>query len=292
MRTVHCKNSVRGWSAALVVALTGCGALTGCNQLEKLDGSAEGGGDDEVPPEVRAAFERSCGNSAGCHAAGGQSPTLAGAGIGAVVGSPANGSAIPLVTLGDTANSYIAVKMLPQAVIDGLGQARTGGQMPPGFDYATGSAETLADTQVILAWIGGATFPGGGGGETAGETGDPTTGDPTGGGEPTFTRVKAEIFMPACSCHLSAPAEFNGNLSLTDADAYKSIFEVKSLQATTTNLITPTKPEESYLYLKVTGDFLDVMGGGPDAMPLGAPMLAADKIKLLEDWIVAGAKDD
>lgn len=288
MRMATCRHTVlgpslRGWSAALVLA------LTGCNQLEKLDGSAEGGGGDEVPPEVRAAFERSCGNSAACHAAGGQSPTLEGAGIGGVIGSPSNGSALPLVTLGDTANSYIAIKMLPESVIAGLGQTRTAGQMPLGFDYATGSADTLADTQVILAWIGGATFPGGGGEET---TGDPTTGDPTGDTTPTFTRVKAEIFMASCSCHLSPPAEFNGNLTLVDADAFASIVDVKSKQATTTNLITPSDPTASYLYLKVTGDFLDVMGGGPDLMPLGGAMLADDKIKLLEDWILAGAKDD
>ena len=286
MRFVLSDNSFfRVGAAALVLA------LTGCNQLEKLEatGGADGG---DVPGEVQAAFERSCGNSPACHAAGGQSPTLEGVGIGGVIGSPANGSALPLVTLGDTSNSYIAIKMLPDDVIAGLGATRTGARMPLAFDYATGSADTLADTQVILAWIGGATFPGGG--ETAGEsTGDPTTGDPTGGGDPTFTRVQNEIFKLSCSCHLAAAnGPLNGNLSLLVDEAYANIVNVKSMEATTTNFITPMDPAASYLYLKLTGDFLDVAGGAPDAMPLGGAMLAADKIKLLEDWILAGAMDD
>ena len=50
--------------------------------------------------------------------------------------------------------------------------------------------------------------------------------------------------------------------------------------------------QASFGRFEVTGDFLDVMGGGPDLMPLGGAMLADDKIKLLEDWILAGAKDD
>ena len=273
--------SFRVGTAALMLA------LTGCNQLEKLDATGGGEGGD-VPAEVRAAFERTCGNSPACHAAGGQSPTLEGAGIAGVIGSPANGSALPLVTLGDTSNSYIAIKMLPDDVIAGLGATRTGARMPLAFDYAAGSADTLADTQVILAWIGGATFPGGG--ETAGES----TGDPTGGGDPTFTRVQQEIFNSGvCSCHDSAANEaLNGNLSLLVDEAYANIVNVKSLEAMSTNFITPGDPAASYLYLKLTGEFLDVEGGAPDAMPLGGAMLAADKLKLVEDWILAGAMDD
>jgi hypothetical protein len=276
MRLVH---FFRAGAAALVLT------LTGCNQLEKLDASGSGG-DGEVPAEVQAAFERSCGNSTACHKAGGQSPTLEGAGISGLIGTPST-SGLPLVTLGDTSNSYIAIKMLPDDVIAGLGATRVGTRMPQAFDYATGSADTLADTQVILAWIGGATFTGGG------ETGGESTGDPTGGGEPTFTRVQDEIFKGSCSCHLAAANEpLNGNLSLLVDDAYANIVNVKSLEATTTNFITPNDPAASYLYLKVTGDFLDVAGGAPDPMPLGGAMLDADKIKLLEDWILAGAMDN
>lgn len=263
-------------------------ALAGCNQLEKLDGSGGSGGGD-LPPDVVSAFERSCGTSPACHAAGGQPPTLDATISSSIIGGTANGSSIPLVTLGDTANSYIAIKMLPDNVIAALGSTRTGARMPLGFDYATGSADTLADTETILAWIGGATFPGGGG-ATSGMTsgGTTTTGDTT----PTFTRVKNEIFAASCSCHLAAPAAFNGNLSLQLADAYANIVDVKSTQATTTNLITANDPAASYLYLKLTGDQATVPGGGDGTMPDNLPMLPADKLLLVEDWINAGALDD
>jgi len=284
MRLALCTiQSLCAWSALVLT-------IPGCNQLEAIDASASGGGGD-LPPDVVAAFERSCGNSPGCHAAGGQSPTLDATVSSMIIGGSANASAIPLVTLGDTANSYIAIKMLPDNVIAAFGATRTGSRMPLGFDPATSSAETLADTQTILAWIAGADFPGGGG--TGGmTTGDPTAGTTTGDTTPTFTRVKDEIFAVSCSCHLAAPAAFNGNLSLQLAEAYANIFEVKSTQATTTNLITPGDPATSYLYLKMTGMQATVAGGGDGSMPDGSPLLPTDKQQLVEDWILAGAMDD
>lgn len=263
-------------------------ALAGCNQLVALD--TGGGGGTDLPAEVVAAFERSCGTSPACHAAGGQSPTLDASVSGQLIGAPANGSGLPLVTLGDTAGSYMAIKMLPDNVIAALGVTRSGARMPLGFDYAAGGADTLADTEVVLAWIGGATFAGGGGMTSGG--GMTTGGLTTGGGAPTFTRVKNEVFAASCSCHLAAPAAFNGNLSLQLADAHANIVNVRSMQATTTNLVTPGDPTTSYLYLKLTGAQATVPGGGDGTMPDGLPMLPADKITLVEDWILAGALDD
>lgn len=289
MRLAHRSiQSLCAW-LALVLALPVHG---GCNQLEAIDESASGGGGD-LPPDVVAAFERSCGNSPGCHAAGGQSPTLDATVSSMIIGGSANGSAIPLVTLGDTANSYIAIKMLPDSVISGFGATRTGSRMPLGFDPATGSPETLADTQTILAWIGGADFPGGG--DTGGMTTDPTTGDPTTGDTtPTFTRVKDEILTPICGpCHVGAPDPVgNGGLIVVPADvAYANIVDVKSTQATTTDLVKGGEPLASYLYLKLSGDFADVAGGKAAQMPLGG-MLDDAQLKLVEDWILAGAMDD
>jgi hypothetical protein len=279
------RTDTRAWLVAV-----GLG-LGGCNQLEKLDDDGGSGGGVEVPDEVQAAFTRSCANSPTCHA-GGFSPPLDD--VGALIGAPST-TAIPLLTLGDTANSYIAIKMLPDEVLAGLGIMRVGGRMPQGFDYENGLPETLADTQIILAWIGGASFESGGGG--TGE--DPTTGgDPTGddttGGEPlapTFTNVKAEIFVKTCGCHQSAPGPANGNLSLLPDEAYANIFEVKSMQATMTNLITPADPATSYLYLKLTGEQMSVPGGSGTQMPQG-PLLDETQLALVEDWILAGAMND
>lgn len=271
-------------------------ALAGCNQLEKIDdsGSASGGGND-VPAAVSAAFTRSCATSAACHA-GGVTPPLDG-NLGGLIGSPSS-TGIPLVTLGDTSASYIAVKMLPDDVLAGLGLTRMGARMPLGFDYATGSPDTLADTQTILAWIGGADFGGGdGGGSSGGDptTGDATTGDGTTTGEPlapTFANVNAEIFMKFCSCHQADPnLALNGNLSLKPDVAYANIFNVKSTQATGTNLVTPMDPANSYLYLKVTGEQMTVPMGGLTTMPQGG-MLSDELLMLMEEWINAGAMND
>ena len=98
----------RAWLAVLGLGL----GLAGCNQLEKLDGTDTAGASG-MPPEVRAAFEESCGKS-GCHVAGGTAPALAGGSLDELVGTK-------YVTIGDIPNSYIAVKMLPDATLEALG---------------------------------------------------------------------------------------------------------------------------------------------------------------------------
>ena len=145
--------------------------LSGCNQLEKLDeGESEGGSG--IPPEVRAAFEGSCGKSS-CHVSGGTAPTLTGGALDALVGTK-------YVTIGDIPSSYIAIKMLPDATLMALGldKQRVGARMPLDLDYLN------PNNQTILAWIAGAEFGGGGGttGDTAttGDTSGGSTGDPGG----------------------------------------------------------------------------------------------------------------
>ena len=281
---------VRDPRALLVTVGLGLG---GCNQLEKIDDAgAEGGGGDEVPAAVEAAFVRSCASSPACHA-GGPAPALDG-NIGALIGAPSS-TGIPMVTIGNSAQSYIAIKMLPDDVLAGLGVTRMGARMPLGYDFGAGDPNTLADTLTILAWIGGADFG------DAGGTGDEMTGgDPTGddststGGEPlapTFTNINDTIITPACSCHLTTAMPGNGNLDLTAGNAYANIFEKKSTQATTVNLITPGDPAASYFYLKLTGEFMMAPGGTGSVMPQGG-MLTDEQILLVEEWILAGAMND
>lgn len=262
-------------------------ALPACNQLEKIDDSNSGGGQGGLPATVQLAFERSCG-TAGCHAAGATAPTLEGAGIADLIGAPSMGSALPLITLGDTASSYIAIKMLPDDVIAGLGVTRTGSRMPLGFDYASGNAEKLADTRTILAWIGGADYSDGGMTETGGA-------ETTGGGEstagpmlePTFANIQSEIFAKTCSCHNAPAGGANGNLSLQMDTAYANIFGVKSSELATLDLVKAGEPDNSYLFLKVNGTFLEAGGSGL-VMPIGS-MLPPDQLMLMEEWITAGA---
>jgi len=242
--------------------------LSACNQLEKLDENGSASGGDSIPTDVQLAFEGSCGTSPACHAAG-----------------------VPYITLGDTANSYIALKMLPQAVVDGLGAARMGNRMPLGFDYASGNEDVLAETRTILAWIGGADYPGGGGGTE--DTGDATTTATTTDEplEPTFANVQAQVF-PSCSCHNADPLDvLNGNFSMKAGMEYAAIVNIKSGQLATMDYIKPSDPDTSYLYLKVTNKHLDASGSG-DPMPPPGGMLSADKVMLLEEWIAAGAMND
>lgn len=249
-------------------------ALAGCNQLEKIEDTGTGGGSG-IPPEVRTAFEESCGKG-GCHVAGGTAPTLTGGSLDALVGTK-------YVTIGDIPGSYIAVKMLPDATLEALGilNDRTGARMPLDQDYLN------PNNQIILAWIAGAEFADTDGG--TGTTGDMTTGDmTTGDSAPTFTNVKA-IFMTACSCHQAAAGPGNGSLSFM-GDTHASIVGKKSVGLPAMNLITPNDPSNSYLYLKITGDFM--AAGGPGAkMPIG-PALTADQELVIEEWINAGAPND
>lgn len=244
--------------------------LAGCNQLVKLDDTDSGGGSG-IPPEVRAAFEESCGK-VGCHVAGGTAPTLTGGSLDALVGTK-------YVTIGDIPGSYIAVKMLPDATLEALGvlKDRTGARMPLDQDYLN------PNNQIILAWIAGAEFADTDGGSgTSGDTA--TTGEATG-----FAAVK-DLFVTACSCHQSAPSAGNGMLSLQPDEAHANIVDKKSVGLPAMNLITPNDPTTSYLYLKVTGDF--AAEGGPGVkMPIGTP-LTADQELLIEEWINAGAPNE
>ena len=257
-------------------------AQVGRNQLEEITDSGSGGG--AIPPAVRTAFEETCGKS-GCHSEGATAPPLAGKSLDGIL--TAQGSGGPLVTLGDTANSYLAVKMLPDAVVAELGVTRTGGRMPLDADFLN------PNNQTILAWIAGAEFEGGG--STGGSTGDPTdgSGSSSGSGGPvdaSFAAVQA-VFDNHCSCHLAAPNPIsNGDLELTAGKSYMNLVSVKAHQATTTNRVEPGDPMLSYLWLKLSKQFDTVPGGGPDPMPLGPP-LSQSQLDSIEAWIADGAPE-
>lgn len=263
-------------------------ALAACNQLEAIEEDTDSGGGNTVPQAVLDAFQNSCALGTACHGAGGQTPALEAGSIAGLIGSN-------YINIGDIPGSYIAVKMLSQTVLDNIGATRTGARMPLGFDYAAGDAATLANTEVILAWIAGAEFPGGGGGESTGDatdTGEMTdTGMTTGAPPPaTFNDVQSKVFMPACSCHLSTPGAANGNLELSDAVAYDNIVDVPSGDVASMPYVTPMDPANSYLWLKLTGDYM-AAGGKGSKMPLG-PALSQEQLDLVQGWILAGALDD
>ncbi len=267
------------------VCLALLASLPACNQLEAIDATDSGGGGGGIPTAVRTAFTESCGKT-GCHGETGPTkPPLAGTALDDIL--TGQGAGGPFVTLGDTANSYIAVKMLPDATLSALGLTRTGSRMPLDGDF------TNPNNQTILAWIGGADFgdDSGGGGTTGGDmTGGSsggTTGDPS---APTFTNVQA-IFNQLCFCHNAAPDMLvNGNLSLQDGMAYANIVGVKS-PTVAINLVEPGDPANSYLYLKLDGTYDKIPGAGGMKMPQGG-MLSVEQLALVEAWITMGALDN
>lgn len=99
------------------------------------------------------------------------------------------------------------------------------------------------------------------------------------------TTVQPFINM-ACNCHQSDP--LMAPFSLKKGEAYKAIVNVPSSQVTSMMLVKPGSTQESYLWHKVNGTFLDV-GGSGQIMPFTIPLNETEK-KIFESWILAGAK--
>jgi mono/diheme cytochrome c family protein len=108
---------------------------------------------------------------------------------------------------------------------------------------------------------------------------------------PTFTNVYANVVQGACSsCHV---ANHSTGLNLsTKAAAYTNLVDKASGTGGTTSCagkvrVTPSAPAASLFWTKI-----DHSAGCGNPMPLAGNKLSADKIKLVADWINAGAKDD
>lgn len=99
---------------------------------------------------------------------------------------------------------------------------------------------------------------------------------------PAFAEIQAIFDADCAGCHVGGAT--SGGLSLDDG--YSKIVGVESSVAGV-NYIEPGDPDNSYLYLKLTGGQASV-GGGGDNMPQGGS-LAAEDLELIEHWIIDGA---
>lgn len=113
--------------------------------------------------------------------------------------------------------------------------------------------------------------------------------------EPTFTNVQAEVFDHSCTfstCHGASGSA--GDLDLTTGNAYAELVSVAAVgpleldTASTEILVIPGDVENSYLMKKLRGDD----GIYKKRMPSTGSALDADRMKLVEDWISAGALDN
>ena len=100
--------------------------------------------------------------------------------------------------------------------------------------------------------------------------------------KPTFSDIQNKILNKSCAlsgCHVKGvqPPDLSG-------DAYDVIVGKPGSQGL--NYIEPGKPQESYLYLKITG----AAGISGNPMPLNASPLPQTSITAIKTWIENGAE--
>lgn len=100
----------------------------------------------------------------------------------------------------------------------------------------------------------------------------------------TLEAVQATIFDEYCtSCHPGS-----NDLDLSDADmSFASLVEDKSIQCNDKPYVTPGNPARSFLIDLLTKED---PGCKKEPMPYGADPLTAEEVKVVSDWIRAGAK--
>jgi hypothetical protein len=87
-------------------------------------------------------------------------------------------------------------------------------------------------------------------------------------------------------CHL--PGAEQAGLALHPKGGYANLIDVKSTQSPLVR-VSPGKPDDSYLYRKLTGSQAQV-GGSGERMPFGDATLTAEEIARVRRWIEGGAK--
>lgn len=104
-------------------------------------------------------------------------------------------------------------------------------------------------------------------------------------GPVTLAAVQATIFTPRCAtsgCHDSS-GPFG--LNLRNGSSFGNTVGVVSAEVPAFERVTPFDSANSYLFMKVTGD--PRILGNP--MPDNPPLLNAEQLRLIADWIDAGA---
>lgn len=223
----------------------------GCTQVFPL-----GTGDAAcIPASVQAAFDRSCATG-GCHdataAAGLRLDASASA---SVLDRDATQVAMPLVVIGDSAQSYLALKLMenpPEPIL--------GARMPAG----TIDADRRADMATILAWVGGAPAL------DCGSDGGTSGGSDGGTGVPSDLPCEIEdLLVKRClNCHgdplAGAPMPMLGHDDLIAG--------------------TPSNPQVSVAQRSLER----MMDPALPMPPLPAAPATADEIAALSSWIDAG----
>jgi len=106
-------------------------------------------------------------------------------------------------------------------------------------------------------------------------------------GPPDPKVLGKKLFSANCvTCHQSSGAP--QGLVLEDGKSWRSLLQGRSAESKLA-LVTPSKPDESYLFHKLAGT--QSRTGGGAQMPPGDP-LAPDKVAIVQRWIAAGAPNN
>lgn len=103
----------------------------------------------------------------------------------------------------------------------------------------------------------------------------------------SFTADIVPLLKSRCvMCHL--PGAEQAGLALHPKGGYANLVDVKSTQSPMVR-VSPGKPDDSYLYRKLTGTHTQV-GGSGERMPFGESGLTPEEIERVRRWIEGGAK--
>lgn len=99
-----------------------------------------------------------------------------------------------------------------------------------------------------------------------------------------LSEIQDTIFNPICSeCHIGSQAPLG--LRLEDSDlAFEFLVNVAAVGDTSFDRVTPFDSDNSFLFMKVSGD-----PRAGQRMPLGRAPLNDESIQLIKDWIDQGA---
>lgn len=104
---------------------------------------------------------------------------------------------------------------------------------------------------------------------------------------PSFSKDIAPLLEQRCSiCHLSEDQP--GGMALYADGAYDSLVGKPSVGSKLLR-VKPGAPQESYLIRKLEGTHAAV-GGSGERMPMGGEPVDAATMKIIADWIRAGAE--
>ena len=104
-------------------------------------------------------------------------------------------------------------------------------------------------------------------------------------GPTTLSAVQATVFTPRCAtsgCHQQG-GPFG--LDLSNGATFGTTVGVSAAEMPSLARVTPFDAANSYLYMKVAGD--PRING--DVMPLNAPPLTTEQLRVIETWINEGA---